>query len=560
MQKRALIILALASLSATSAESTDVFFGTSEPFAKEAIYFALTDRFVDGDPTNNHAEQGKDYAEGQWYTFDRPLLGPNGQSANVGYLGGDFRGVLNNADYIRDMGFTAIWLTPIWDNPDLAFNGGETITYAGGYKDGGKTGYHGYWAHNFYQEDEHLISAGLKFKDFTAALEQKGLKFVLDIVANHGSPAYSMVEDQPLFGELYDAQGNLVADHQNLHPTELSDDNPLHAFYNRQTGLAQLSDINENSNTAYNYLLNAYRYWLAQGVDAIRIDTIKEMPHHFWKRLADDIRRDYPSMFMFGESYSYDAEFIAQHTQPENGGVSVLDFPGRQAITQVFENPASDFADLTSYLHLTSGMYQNPYELMTFYDNHDMARMNADDAGFINANNWLFTSRGIPVIYYGSEINFMTGKAEHEGNRNYFGQENVERAKQHPIQQQLSRVANLRKQLQALQQGLQFNLSFSGNVAAFYRVLQFNGVTQTALVVLNKGGATQVTLEKYLNSGTWTDALTGENIQIDANKPLTLDVAANDLRVLVLDEPLAAPALIAELRRAQQGIKKLVQE
>ena len=430
-----LVVLA----SCQSEISTPTFIGTEEPFASEAVYFALTDRFVDGDPSNNYPDQGKAESDGHWYTFDRPLVGPDGQTANVGYMGGDFQGVLNNAQYIADMGFTAVWLTPIWDNPNQAFSGGETITYAGGYKDGGKTGYHGYWAINFYKADEHLVSETLNFGNFSAALKQDyNLKFVLDIVGNHGSPAYSMPTLQSDFGKLYDAEGNLVADHQNIHPEQLDPANPLHKLYNTHIGLAQLSDINENEPGAYDYLIGAYRYWLAQGVDAIRIDTIKEMPHHFWQRVSRDIRSDYPSMFMFGESFSFDAELIAEHTYPENGGVSVLDFPGRAAMTSVFENDDSNYADILGYLLLDSGVYQNPYELMTFYDNHDMSRMNASDFGFINANNWLLTSRGIPVIYYGSEVNFMTGKPEHEGNRNYFGQARIDTATEHPIQQQLT--------------------------------------------------------------------------------------------------------------------------
>ena len=547
----ALITIGLLCITTVHA-SDNTFYGTQEPFASEAVYFALTDRFVDGDPSNNQRLQGNHYDQGKWTTFDRPLPGPNGQEANVGYLGGDFKGLLNNADYIIDMGFTSLWITPIWDNPDLAFNGGETITFNGGYKDGGKTGYHGYWAHNFYETDEHWVSNDLNFAQFTRALKQKGLKFVLDIVGNHGSPAYSMPEPMPQFGQLFDAQGKLVADHQNLHPTALDPSNPLHAFYNSHAGLAQLSDINENDSAAYDYLINAYLHWLAQGVDAIRIDTIKEMPHHFWAKVSKDIRKHYPGMFMFGESFSFDATFIAEHTYPENGAVSVLDFPGRAAMTSVFENEASDFSQLLSYLHLESGVYQNPYELMTFYDNHDMTRMNATDSGFINANNWLFTSRGIPVVYYGAEVNFMTGKGEHEGNRNYFGQSRINTAPRHPVHQQLSRIANLRKETPALQRGLQVNLTFDGDIAAFYRVLQTSEITQSALVVLNKSNTPQdVVLTELLNTGRWIDAFSQESIVVDQQRPLTLTVADNGVRVLLLDQALHNPALLERLRALQ---------
>lgn len=511
------------------------FYGTTHPYAAEQVYFALTDRFVDGDPSNNHTKQG-----GEHHTFDRPLIGENGETANVGYLGGDFKGVLNNAQYIKDMGFTSIWLTPPFENPDEAFRGGEPVTYGAYYKDGGKTGYHGYWGVNFFEIDEHWPSEDLSFEQFIQQLKQDyDLNFVLDIVGNHGSPSYSMPEDQPLFGEIYNEDGELIADHQNIHPEQLDYNNPLHRFFNKHTGLAQLSDVNENNPAVMDYFEKAYLKWLGKGVHAVRIDTIKEIPHAFWKELLGRLRKAHPGMFFFGESYSYEAEFIAQHTRPENGSASVLDFPGQAAITQVFENEDSDYDDILSYLHLSDGVYQNPYELMTFYDNHDMARMNATDEGFINANNWLFTSRGIPVIYYGSEINFMTGKKEHQGNRNYFGQARVEAAKKHKIQHELTRIANVRKSHIALQRGLQLNLKFDDDTASFYRVYQKDGVNQTALVLLNKGDKSKkFKVKKWLSTGAWQEVITKESYTVSAeNKKIETLVPANGVRVFIRNAP-----------------------
>lgn len=527
-------------------------YGTLNPFASEQIYFLLTDRFVDGDPDNNQVNQG-----GKYKTFNIPLIGPEGKQANIGYMGGDFKGIINNAQYIKDMGFTALWTTPIVDNPDEAFSGGEPTKFGSVGTDGGKTGYHGYWGVNFYKVDEHLESPDLAFADFTRILrEDYDLKYVLDIVANHGSPSYSMPVSQASMGKLYDEQGRLVADHQNLYPDKLDPNNPLHKFFNTQPGLAQLSDINENNPEVLDYFVNSYFKWIDQGAYALRVDTIKEMPHHFWKKVADRIRERHPDMFMFGESYSYEASFIAQHTRPENGGYSVLDFPGRQAITSVFENDESDYASILSYLHLKDGMYQNPYELVTFYDNHDMARMNASDRGFVNANNWLFTSRGIPCIYYGSEANFSTGLKEHEGNRNYFGQARVNAAKNHVVHNNLTRIAHVRKDNVSLQRGLQVNLVFAGNIASFYRIYQQDGVNQTALVVLNKGEAAEsVTLDKMLNSGQWRDALSGKKLQVSKKqKSLTLDVPANGVRVLLLDAPITNPDLIAEVKNSMAAL------
>ncbi len=528
------------------------FYGTLNPYAAEQVYFALTDRFVDGDPANNQEKQG-----GKHKSFNRPLVGPNGELANVGYMGGDFKGVLNNAQYIKDMGFTSVWLTPPFDNPDEAFNGGEPVTYGAYYKDGGKTGYHGYWGVNFYEIDEHLPSEDLSFSDFVGQLKTDyDLNFVLDIVGNHGSPSYSMSEDQPKYGEIYDGDGKLVADHQNIHPEQLDHNNPLHTFFNKHTGLAQLSDLNENNPAVMDYFEGAYLKWLAQGVHAIRVDTIKEIPHAFWKELLGRLRKHHPDIFIFGESYSYDAKFIAEHTRPENGGASVLDFPGRMAITQLFEDPKSDYEDVLSYLHLDDGVYQNPYELMTFYDNHDMPRMNATDEGFIDANNWLFTSRGIPVIYYGSEINFMTGLPEHQGNRNYLGQARVEQAKTHPIHNQLTRIAHIRKNHIALQRGLQINHDFDDNQASFYRVYQQNGVNQTALVLLNKGDQVATfEIDNMLSTGLWKEVISGTSVTVNDNHPkITTTVAAHDVKVYIYNQPTNNYHMLKKLHQHQKAL------
>jgi glycosidase len=527
-------------------------YGTLNPFASEQIYFLLTDRFVDGDAGNNHVKQG-----GKFKTFDIPLVGPNGEQANIGYMGGDFKGVIDNAQYIKDMGFTAVWTTPIIDNPDEAFSGGQQTVYGSVGTDGGKTGYHGYWGVNFYRVDEHLESPGLTFADFTHTLrEQYDLKYVLDIVANHGSPSYSMPVSQPAMGKLYDEQGKLVADHQNLYPDQLDPNNPLHKFYNNKPGLAQLSDLNENNPDVLDYFVNSYFKWIDQGAYALRVDTIKEMPHPFWKKVADRVRERHPDMFMFGESYSYEASFIAEHTRPENGGFSVLDFPGRQAIVNVFEHDDSDYASILSYLHLDDGLYQNPYELVTFYDNHDMPRMNATDRGFVNANNWLFTSRGIPCIYYGSEANFSTGLKEHEGNRNYFGQARVNLAKNHVIHNNLTKIAHIRKDSIALQKGLQINLEFGGNTASFYRVYQNQDISQTALVLLNKSDAQMsMTVDKMLASGNWRDAANGQSIKVGSKQhSITLAVPANGVRVLLLDEKNSNSDLIREINRSMAAL------
>lgn len=528
-----LVLLLGACARTTPSSDNRDYFGTDTAFASEAVYFVVTDRFVDGDPLNNYPEQG-----GETYgSFDIPIQLPDQGPANIGYLGGDFKGIVENAGYIADMGFTALWITPIVDNPDAAFSG-STPPGEGMFADRGKSGYHGYWGVNFFSVDEHLESEDLKFADFARRLRNEHrIKLVLDIVNNHGSPAYTMLADQEKFGELYDRDGRLVADHQNLHPSELDPQNPLHAFFNTEPDLAQLADLNESNPAVLEYLVAAHSQWIDQGAAAFRIDTIKHMPHEFWKAFSDRIRADRPDFFMFAESWSYDASDVAAHTYPENGGISVLDFPGQEAMNDVFADGAP-YTRLLDYLHLVDGVYQNPYELMTFYDNHDMARMNADDDGFVDANNWLFTSRGIPVVYYGSEIGFEAGAREHGGNRNYFGKENIERATGHAIREALSSIANLRRQSVALQRGLQLNLDFTEDTAMFYRVFSRDGESESALVLLNKGDvAQQVSLLAWLGGQSWRDAMTG--VPVDADSVVSLE--PHSVRVFLLDDVPALP-------------------
>ena len=535
------IALGLALAGPASAEE---FYGTLEPFAQEAVYFVMTDRFVNGDPSNDQRDQG-----GAHRTFDIPLAPCDGQVGNIGYLGGDFRGLLDNAGYIRDLGFTAVWLTPIVDNPDQAFTGGDEVTCDGFLTDRGKTGFHGYWGVHFYRLDEHLPSAGLDFSGLTAGLRAQGLKTVLDIVGNHGSPAWTMPVAQPQFGQLFDAGGRLVADHQNLPPDQLDPArNPLHAFYNDKPDLAQLSDLDAGNPAVMDYLVGAYLQWIGQGVDALRIDTIRHQPLSFWREFSDRIRAEHPGMYMFGEAFDYDAAKIAPFTLPQNGGISVLDFPMKQAMDEVFGRSGAGFERMVPALQLEDGPYANVYDLATFYDNHDMRRLDASDAGFIDAHNWLFTARGIPVVYYGSETGFMRGQAEHGGNRAYFGQDRIDAAPASAIHRELKRIATLRRESPALQRGLQLPVELAGDRAAFYRVYQHKGTAQTALVLLNKGDAPQAfTVSRYLQPGTWRDGFSGETVTV--GRKLRAEVPAHGVRVFFLDQPLTRKDLRAELAK-----------
>jgi cyclomaltodextrin glucanotransferase len=543
------LLLASSVAAQQSTPHAPALIGTTEPMAAHAVYFVMTDRFVNGDPSNDHRDQGlPDHG-----TWGGELPGaPAGKQDFVGYLGGDFRGLLDNAGYIRDMGFGAVWLTPIVEQPDEAFSGGTPAAWGKMFTDGGKSGYHGYWATNFYEIDEHLPSEGLDFRALAAGLRARGLKTVLDVVANHGSPSFSAREQRDQFGKLFNEAGELVADHQNLPPRRLKPaTNPLHAFYRNEPDIAELSNLDERNPAVVDYLVGSSLKWLGQGADALRLDTIKHMPLSFWKTYADRLRAEHPGLFLFGEAFTYEPDVLGAFTKPENGEISVLDFPLQKAMGEVFGRRDAGFETLVPTLYLDGGPYANPYVLMTFYDNHDMPRLDADDAGFINANHFLFTVRGVPVVYQGSEVGFMRGTAEHAGNRNYFGQARIDAAPSNPIHAALKRIATLRANTPALQRGVQVNVEFEGDRAAFYRVLEHDGVAQTALVLLNKGDtAARFRIDELAQPGRWREALGGGTRVLAAGEAFDAEVPANGAQVYLFEQALTAPALRAAAEAA----------
>jgi glycosidase len=376
--------------------------------------------------------------------------------------------------------------------------------------------------------------------------------------------------DQPKFGKIYDRNGTLIADHQNLPPQQLDPvHNPLHRFFNT-TGpvdaaqgsifdgnLAQLGDFDAGNPAVLDYLAGAYEHWIEQGADAFRIDTIAWMPTSFWQSFTQRIRAKHPGFYMFGEAFDYDAAKIAAYTLPGQGETSVLDFPMKQAMDEVFGRKQAGFERLAPALHLTGGPYANPYALATFYDNHDMPRLDASDAGFIDAHNWLFTARGIPVVYYGSETGFMRGRGEHAGNRNYFGTQGIAAARQSPIRTALVQIAKVRESSPALQRGVQLDIELQGDRAAFYRVFQHADQQQIALVLLNKGAvAATFKIEAMLQAGTWRSALDGSTVDVVTGGGLASVVPAHGVQVFLLDVVATRPDLVAALDAAMRDARR----
>jgi cyclomaltodextrin glucanotransferase len=153
------------------------------------------------------------------------------------------------------------------------------------------------------------------------------------------------------------------------------------------------------------------------------------------------------------------------------------------------------------------------------------------------------------VIYYGSEVGFMRGKAEHEGNRNYFGQAQISQAPANSIYQNLQRIANVRRQSVALQKGLQLDVLLNKDRAVFYRIYQHDGVNQSALVLLNKSNKPQrFSIDQLIEPGIWHSAINNTSTTISESKArLKIRVPAHGVEVLLLDNALQNPTLIQKL-------------
>jgi hypothetical protein len=149
----------------------------------------------------------------------------------------------------------------------------------------------------------------------------------------------------------------------------------------------------------------------------------------------------------------------------------------------------------------------------------------------------------------------MRGKAEHQGNRNYLGQNNIELAKRHKIHKALTKIVNTRKNVAALQSGLQVNIELAGNKAAFYRILVKEGVSQTALVLLNKSEQeTDFLIEKYMQAGSWVSQMSDDNLSItESSLKLQTSVAAHGAQVWLRQGPISDQLLIGELQRLMQN-------
>lgn len=327
----------------------------------DMIYFIMTDRFYDGDTSND-----KDVNR------DDPSA----------YHGGDFQGVIDKLDYIKSLGFTTIWITPVVQNQ------------AGGY--------HGYWATDFYKTDSHLGSIG-KLKELVKKAHSKDMKVIVDLVVNHTGQQHPWVSD-PAFRGWFHEQAD-ISDYNDQDEVE-------------NGWLAGLPDLDQGNPKVAKYLTDMALWWIKEtGIDGYRLDTMKHVPISFWQKFIGAVKKNYPDFYTIGEVYDGDVNFLSKYQS--TGVDGLLDFPIYYAVNDVFKNGSPE-AKLEVAID-NSGALKNRSLMGTFIDNHDVERFSNNlgefkDQKLKQALTFLLTYTGIPIMYYGTEIG-MEGGADPDNRR-----------------------------------------------------------------------------------------------------------------------------------------------
>lgn len=562
-------------------------------FRKETIYFLLTTRFFDGDTTNN--------VPNEWCSYIPGVNNSNITDPKDVTWRGDFKGLIQQLDYIKGMGFTAIWITPIVQNR-------------------GPLDYHGYHAWDFTKVDPRLESTGATFQDLVNAVHAKGMKIVLDIVTNHSgrfgikNVAELKYNTDPTKPWGKDLNGNVLQDNPNwqydgLTPnpadnkrwsranlakmpapynsnlaawnwpcTEafVNTSNPNY-FHQSGNGFAQgwddttnlyqraladdCPDLNTESQALQDYMFNAYKTFLDMGVDAFRWDTWKHMNKQSIIALYDRFKAYKPDLFVFGEVAQkrfelHPVQEINPHWYTWRGAVGtspgldvgVLDFYGEATFHNIFEDGGafSGVSDAARYDHL----YSDPTKLVTWLDNHDFGphndwnrRYGGSIENLAACMNFMFTWRGIPSVYYGTEMQFKKGaytdlhdasgiqKSLDVTGRAYYGN-NVNTAKTTLLYAHLKKLNDIRRAVPALQSG---NYNWAGNYPG--NGIGFTRSTTGSFVCvgLAKDGAANFNFTGLTN-GIYRDAVTGREVNV-TNGTLQFSVPSLSAGIYVLNGP-----------------------
>ncbi|HEY0565365.1 MAG TPA: alpha-amylase family glycosyl hydrolase [Terriglobales bacterium] len=459
----------------------------AQDFKKQVIYQIVTDRFFDGDTTNDNPSQSSGL-------FDSTKT--NWQA----YWGGDLAGIQQKMAYIKGMGVTAIWISPIVDNENLSMNSSSV-----------SAPYHGYDARDFMRVEEHFgnsNNAWTAFDNLVAAAHQNGIKVIVDWANNHSN--YRLGGEA---GALYNNGVFMASDgndpngyfHHNPNIGDFNDRYQLQYYT-----LSDLEDLNQENATIDSYLKSAMHVFQSHGVDGFRLDAIKHATWGWEYSLANSVFSQAPS-FLYGEWFNNnpgDPLYHDAYKFANKSGISELDFGVNQAVRDVFASNAN-FSELDSAISTENANFKWNTDLVTFFDSHDESRLlsvNNNQNRLNEAIAFLLTCRGIPVLLYGDEqyLHNDTNGGGDPYDRVWMSSFSTTTT----AYQLINKLSTLRQSNNALGYGSSQQRWMNGDVYIFERKF-FNDVV---LVAINKNDTTSYPisgLNTALPAGTYTDYLGG---------------------------------------------------
>jgi glycosidase len=389
----------------TGQGNVDAPFAISAPLARagrfqgftpdDVIYLIMPDRFSDGDAANNDPQESRGL-----YARENPRA----------YHGGDLQGIIDRLPYLKDLGVTAIWMTPVYDNSNRA----RDFAYGKGVTD-----YHGYGAVDYYRVEEHLGTLG-KFKELVERAHASGMKIIQDQVANHTGPDHPWATDAPT-PTWYNGT---VANHLNnvFDIKSVTQETPDRARFEatiRGWFADILPDLNQDDAECSRYLIQNALWWVAStGLDGIRQDTLPYAGRRFWADWNQALQREFPQLTAVGEVFDGRPEITAffqggraQFDRIDTRLHTVFDFASYFAMRDVFirRQPVSRLTEVLN----RDALYANARVLVTFLGNHDVKRFLGEEGASVeslkNAFTYLLTMRGTPQIYYGDEVGLQGG-------------------------------------------------------------------------------------------------------------------------------------------------------
>jgi neopullulanase len=443
----------------------------------DVIYLIMPDRFADGDATNN---KGVDRANPRaWH-------------------GGDFKGIASKMGYLKELGVTAIWLTPWYDNTD------ETTTCDKPWCP--NTSYHGYGAIDYYGVENHFGT----FADLRGMIEtahKNGIKVIQDQVANHVGFKHPWMKNPPLDDWFPPFQQEKFNNSVLLSPngSQAERDNTLHGWFD-----FTLPDLNQDEPEVARYEIQNALWWVAAtGVDGIRQDTIQYMPRPFIRDWSSAILKQYPKFYMVGEVFEEDSAQTAFFQGGKTGWdkvdtnlPSVFDFKLWRTSQEVFTGvkPARALRDVLKY----DGLYGNVNNLTVMQNNHDTDRFmslpGATLEGAMLHTAFVLSTRGIPQLYYGEEI-AMTGGHDPDNRKDFpggFAGDSVDKftkagrtADEQKMFEWTQKFIKLRRGNRTIKAGKTIDLFYDQDVYAFARFGNnggdFDGSTHLIFAINNAG-------------------------------------------------------------------------